>query len=403
MRRSFTIQEWVPAPLPLTNADIRALAALPKHQVSLLPAAGGLWTVTVPNHAGVLALPTCDLFIKPKIDSVGVLAHMLESAFELLQLKKGVALLSDDAQVPHAVLVAAFFRALEIVVARGLKPGYVLSSDAELRVVRGRVDLVQQVRRNLTRRDRIACRFEEFTPDIVENQILRTALNASLRMPLLPAHLHQQGRALVRRFQNVSALSAREALSKPVVYRRNNTWYRQSHDLARAILRDLRPGFGTGKLSGASFILNMFELWERFVGRWLLKHATDSGNRNVEIRLQRKFVYSPPSVYVPDVPGKPDIVYVQRDQPPVVIDTKYKDPQNSAINSADVAQLIAYCARLGAKRGILVYPAAGPQSTIRYPIINTDILIEVHFVYVGGGNAELESSMSRFAGEISRL
>ncbi|SNC77281.1 5-methylcytosine-specific restriction enzyme subunit McrC [Hymenobacter gelipurpurascens] len=140
---------------------------------------------------------------------------------------------------------AAFHRPLELLahvlltgtrrlLRQGLGMAY-STHEEELTEIRGRVQLAPTVARNLLRRGRAVCEFDELGPDTPFNQLLLGTLGHLSRSRSLPTTLRQEIRLAVRRFP--AAISARPLTSENL----------------RAVRR-LRPTGASG------FLLNVCEL-----------------------------------------------------------------------------------------------------------------------------------------------
>lgn len=394
-RRAVTITEWIPSIVDLTAADVAYLASLPQRQVAFTPVSASEWRVVAMNHAGVIALPSLDLFVRPKIDGDGVLTYLLGSALELVEFGKDSALLSLGGSFPQEFLVAAFHQELAKLLQRGLLFNYLASFQDDLTAVRGRISIVDQLRRNFTHPEKIACSFDEFTSDVVENRVLLSALEISRHIAVPTHHSSDSYRRLYPRFNAVSHVPAQAALGYSFNYNRRNKHYQRAHVLAHAILRGERFGFQPGGVPGRSFLVNMFDLWERFVARWIERHFLLS--REVDVTPQRSLLYSPRTPGKPTLEGVPDIMIHVRGAKPIVIDTKYKDPGQRSIDGSDVAQVVTYALCAGAERALIVYPSGELIPHMEYPIINSPIKVEIIHLWTGGTATDLEDQMKGFA------
>jgi 5-methylcytosine-specific restriction enzyme subunit McrC len=394
-RDSVVLTEWSPRTVVLKEADVRGLSALPRGVVSLRPQGHGRWTVRFENHCGVVRLPTKDLIVRPKIDATDVLVYMLRYAFDLLDLYPGSTRLSDQEQLPHELIVAAFLQETEGLVRRGLTPGYEEHEDDDLRAVRGRIDPVRQVRRNYARAHRLACRFDEFTLNTPENRLLITALMVVHRTPYLSDSTRRRIRRLLSAFEGAETCSHNEALAHRFVYHRHTRRYREAHELGRSILRNDRPGFAPGRIAGASFLIDMNELWERFVAAWLVDYFRST--EGVSVRPQVRIQYSRPTRAGPVPYGRVDVL-VRSAGASVPLDTKYKDPAVRAVRSDDVSQVVTYAVVLGAPTTGLLYPAVDPGLTgATYLIHNTSIQVHAVHIRVGSGVENLMADLSCLA------
>lgn len=390
IRQTVTIREWTPAILTLSGDDVRALARLPGEQIQLTPVLGGQWRVVATNHAGILALPHCDLFIRPKIDSSQVLAKLLGFAFELLDIRAESSFLTAEETLPEELLIAAFLDNVSKLLANGLRYGYVETEDEARSSVRGRINVVNQLRRNPFRPDRLFCVFDEFTQDIPDNQLLLAALEMINHSPLRSID-RSKLRGVMSGFVDVRSIHRESALSLAPVYTRLNAGYEKAHRLASLILANGSPGFAAGSFESKSFLINMFQLWERFVAGWLRERSKDE--KGLKVGIQRPVAYAHYQTGTPEVGGQLDLVMSRPSMPPLIIDSKYKDPSASGIDSRDVSQLITYSLCTKATRAVLVYPSISTRKDLRYEIVNSNIVVEVAFIPVGEGPGVLDLAM----------
>lgn len=61
------------------------------------------------------------------------------------------------------------------------------------------------------------------------------------------------------------------------------------------------------------------------------------------------------------VPIRPDFVWLDRDVPRLVADSKYKAEKPSGFPKADLYQMLAHCAALGLEEGHIVYAKGNEQ------------------------------------------
>src|SRR5262249_58810304 len=102
------------------------------------------------------------------------------------------------------------------------------------------------------------------------------------------------------------------------------------------------------------FLLDMERVFEGYVTRGVA--ASFAGRDRYRVEVQPLRVANRPAAGQPDIHLRPDVL-VERDREPwVVVDAKWKDLADAGPSADDVYQVLAYCAALGAGRGVLVYP-----------------------------------------------
>ncbi|HEY0075270.1 MAG TPA: hypothetical protein VGB77_14315 [Abditibacteriaceae bacterium] len=154
----------------------------------------------------------------------------------------------------------------------GLPHHYLLHSDV-LRSVRGRLDLTRQVTTLWDRHDRVACLWDEFTPDTSLMRLFKCALRF-----LQPRVSHATTVGLVSDclslLDEVSDIAPFEALAQARVmfWDRNTERFRLSHDLARRLLGGYAPALGSGSEETFVFLMDMNKVFENYVTAVLEHH-----------------------------------------------------------------------------------------------------------------------------------
>ncbi|MGW6137399.1 McrC family protein [Streptomyces sp. NPDC055140] len=362
-----TLREHAPArSVPLDAAAGRALAAsgvldsaVPDPHLAgnwLLRATSrvGAVRVTVPGRPGHGRQPrdTVTLRIIPKTPVrrlFFLLGFSLDPARAWRHPHEGTV----DADA-HDDIVPALAHAVERQIDRslrqGLLQGYRRVEESAL-VVRGRIREADQIRRRFGRTLPIEIAYDAYTPDVPENQILRAACEALLRVPGVPDHVRRRlGHQRVR-LADVTPLVRGRALPAWTPSRLNAR-YRPALQLAEAVLRGTSPEHQAGELAVDGFLFDMNVLFEDFVTGALREAVREHGLIG---RLQ--------APHHLDTAGRvrmrPDLVVQERDgrTPVAVVDAKYKTEKAGAYPNADLYQMLAYCTVLGLGEGHLVYAA----------------------------------------------
>ena len=105
-----------------------------------------------------------------------------------------------------AAVAQALWRQTERAIHQGLLPGYIVVEESSL-VLRGRLRESEQLHRHHGLPLPLEIRHDEFTIDIPENQILRTACERMLTVPRVDAQSQHMLRRLLRDFADVTPLS----------------------------------------------------------------------------------------------------------------------------------------------------------------------------------------------------
>lgn len=164
-------------PFALTAAQAAALAA--SGLVSVTPLGDGSALVAGAGKVGVAQVGDVTVRVNPKV-SIGKIFWLLGFA-RRFDWRDDLVTYSTDADLVY-VIAEAFARQADRALGRGVIHGYVAMDD-ELAVVRGRLRAAEQVTRRYRQITPLLVTYDEFTPDIPENQLLRAAARVLQRVP----------------------------------------------------------------------------------------------------------------------------------------------------------------------------------------------------------------------------
>ena len=310
---------------------------------------------------GILTTPRITLEILPKIDGEDgavrtALVRMLAVARELRVADGELAALGTQRHDLLEFLVGLFAGRLLAAVRRGLPHRYVVHEE-DLKLLRGRLDITRQVTHLAVRPDRLACRFDELSPDTPLNRVLKAAVSRLARLTRSPANARKLA-DLAARFEPVR--STADPLREPVRLDRTNTAFHDLYRLARLFLVGEWQSTAGGRATGFALLFPMNDLFEAFIGKSLQRALASC--RTVTVRLQDRRHYA-----LIDADGrtrlfnlKPDAVIEVPPGRPIVLDTKWKplaaDERTLGVKQSDVYQMLAYARACGAARLVLLYP-----------------------------------------------
>jgi 5-methylcytosine-specific restriction enzyme subunit McrC len=267
-----------------------------------------------------------------------------------------------------SAIAIGFTHHTEVALRRGVLQGYVRRED-ELHTVRGRIRTSDQLTRHFGLPLPLEVTFDEFTPDIAENRILRTALERASRIPRVPLATIRTARHLAGRLEGVSLLPARGE-APPISFTRLNARYRPALILGRLLLSAESLSFRRGAISTTGFLFDMNKVFEDFVTAALSSALRDLGARpepQHTIHLDRRRA----------IPMRPDMTWRLSGSTVGVADIKYKSLATTDLPNADVYQALAYAIGHRLPTAHLIY-AHGNEVSAAHEIRNTDAIIKVH-------------------------
>ena len=344
----------------LTPEQLHALRrAVPSIDISPTPTRG-LWDLRPGSKVGVVRLPDLTVEIRPKLPIDRVL-FLISFALDRLEIPGDIV---DLAQPPDLVeaMVQIFHAAVRQATGRGLLQGY-RTYEETLNVVRGRIRIEDQLRRRFGIAVPIEVRYDEFTPDIQPNRLLKAAVR---RLAWLP-HRSPVSRRLLSAmravFVNVSNVEYHAANLPDIPINPLNAHYKPALALAEIILRSGTVELAAGKVESASFLIDMNQVFEDFVvvglreALRLTPYAFPQGARDHPLCLDANR----------RVRLEPDISWWQGDQCVFVGDAKYKRTTAHGAHNPDIYQVLAYAVAAGLPGALLIY-AHGEGDPVVYDI-----------------------------------
>ena len=304
------------------------------------------WKLTAQGFVGYLPLTSqVGLRLLPKVPIENIF-RMLEYAYDLqsFSLLEGLV---DCSSLEDFYDRLARLLAVQVLSRgrRGFYRNYQKRSE-RLPFIRGRLDHRAACQRPWE--TRIACHFEEHTPDVDENRILAWTLLQILQSGLCTKRSLQLVRQAFRDtagFVELRPCQPEECIARH--YNRLNQDYQPMHALCKFFLVHRGPGHETGEHEMIPFLVKMDRLFELFVSRWLEGHLPSgfSIQSQEQIKIDADL----------DIKFKIDLSILDErtGRCAFVMDTKYKSKQPLA---SDIQQVTAYAEAKDCQEAILIYP-----------------------------------------------
>lgn len=319
---------------------------------------------------GVIAADGCALEILPKIDFPGEpqenvtgnirrrLVHMLAVALDIKIDAGQFTNLGWQRETLLEILIRLFSEKLVDAVREGMPRRYV-EREERLGALRGRLDVTRQFTVLAANPSRLACRFDELSPDIALNRIMKASINRLMGVAR-SADNQRRLRELAFAYADIADLPISALRWDDVILDRTNARWKEILSLAKLLLGERFQTTSTGVSEGFSLLFEMNTLFEEYVAR-LIARAVSGGRLRVISQGGRLYcleTHTGGGLFQ----TKPDILI--KDGPDVVqiIDTKWKriarqiDDKRQGVNQSDVYQMMAYGQIYGCPRLTLLYP-----------------------------------------------
>jgi 5-methylcytosine-specific restriction enzyme subunit McrC len=385
----------------LTAAEVAELRASGFVEVAT-GARRGSWRIRGGKYVGAAQIGSADpieVRIEPKvtIDRLLFLVGYAERQQKWRQEEIGVQ------EAPDLLPVAAhaFARAADRALREGVLLGY-REIDAALSQVVGRVKESDQLRVRYGFPLPVEVRYDDFTPDIAENQLLLAAAHRLLRLTDIYTETRKSLHHLLTRMTGVKRLAPGRPLPRWYPTRLNRR-YSTALGLAELVLRG-----ASYELDGADnlradglLVLNMWKVFEDFITAALTgalrRYGGECSAQDKRHHLDDAHLFQliPDLVY--DRPGTDGI-----QAPAAVIDAKYVIETGSSANRDHIYQVLAYCTAAQVNRGYVIY-AEGPAQPFVHRIRGTDIEIVQYPLDLSQSPSELLSELAKLAAQIVEI
>ncbi|MFN6980835.1 MAG: McrC family protein [Brevundimonas sp.] len=331
----------------------------------------GRRTLGARQVVGVLAADGVALEILPKIDVPGGdgtaaygqirqrLVHMLAVALDLDIAAGPMTELTWQKETLLEILIGLFARKLADEVRKGMPRRYLAHED-DLTAVRGQLDITRQFTTLIARPDRLACRYDDLSPDIVLNQIMKAAVERLIRVSTSSEN-QRRLRELAFFYADIASVPPNALAWDSLILDRTNSRWRELVELARLLLGDRFQTTSSGATRGFSLTFDMSRLFEAYVAR-KLKKALAGTDLTVHPQGGRLYCLEESETGASRFMTKPDILVKRKGVVELIIDTKWKrvarqiDDAKRGVSQNDIYQMIAYGQLYDCADLVLLYP-----------------------------------------------
>lgn len=287
--------------------------------------------------------------------------NMLVYAFEVLKSKEYEPLNSEDCEDVYNLLASLLLCGTKTLIKRGFLKNYIKQND-ELTSIRGRVNFGNSVRRLSFQNAKAVCDFDEFSGNILFNQVLKTVF-LYLNRQYLQKNIKSDISRILLYFNKIDTINISAIKWDTIIFTRNNAHYDTLLYFCRLICEDCISNQDRGKKNFRTLEENLLPtLFERFIFAFYKKHIPHNVSFQKQIKWNTDNAEMLPKMNVDTV--------IQSDELKLIIDTKFypktlqSNPfsDNQTVISSNLYQIFAYVkneiARTTEKpvSGMLLYP-----------------------------------------------
>lgn len=411
--RSYTVREWDKLPygdgdgsIPEQLAD--RLAAVAVRSPFAGRGGGGVLehgrrALRARGVVEIIAANDCSLEILPKIDVAAGdgterqnaairkrLVHMLAVALNLKVDVGAITELTLQRETLLEILIRIFCEKLTDAVRKGMPRRYV-DREADLPVLRGRLNVEHQFTRHAANPSRLSCRFDLLSEDTALNRIMKAAVAHLSRISRSSAN-QQRLSELAFLYADIAEVAPSALRLGEVVIDRTNRRWQELLSMAQLFLLNRYQTTTSGTGEGTALLFEMSVLFEEYVGR-LISRALVGTELTVSLQGGRLFCLTAETSGRGVFQTKPDILIRRAGTVIHLIDTKWKrissrmDHPKQGVSQGDVYQMMAYAQLYRAPRLTLLYPhhpGLGSEEAIhaRNRITGHDTILETSSIDV---------------------
>ncbi|MEY8085957.1 McrC family protein [Klebsiella quasipneumoniae] len=320
-----------------------------------------------PNGESIEILPKTTLEAPAEVVPLRqLLRRMLSASLGITPREANQAALQRSDQPLNEWIISEFLRHLADLVRKGLRFDYHLNEDEHSAFIRGQLNVTAQMRMPPGRGTRFHVRYAEFSPQRIENRLLRTALDWSLKMAR-QGQSWRQANSLSHQLEDILPIcGSATQLMRQWSDGKYLFGYRAIKPWCQLILEQMNPDFQFGSHQGISLLFPMEKLYEGWVGCGL----AGALHHDYQLIEQTKSQYLLEHVPVGEKSSqrwfllKPDFLITGRQT--VVLDAKWKLLDSRAddrqrkyeISQPDLYQMFAYGQKYLRGKGnmMLIYP-----------------------------------------------
>ncbi|EJJ0659556.1 McrC family protein [Cronobacter sakazakii] len=320
-----------------------------------------------PNGESIEILPKTTFEAPTEVTPLRqLLRRMLSASVGITPREANQAVLQRSDQPLHEWIISEFLRYLTDLIRKGLRFDYHLIEDEHSAFIRGQLNVTTQMRMPPGRGAHFHVRYAEFSPQRIENRLLRTALDWVLKMTQAGQNW-RQANTLCHQMDGIEPFY--DTIRLPIEQWSDGKYlyaYRAIKPWCQLILEKLNPDFQHGLHQGISLLFPMEKLYEGWVGHRL----TLSLQKDYRLIEQAKRHYLLEHVPVGESTPqqwfmlKPDFLITGEQV--MVLDAKWKLLDSRAdnslrkyeINQSDLYQMFAYGQKYLQGKGhmMLIYP-----------------------------------------------
>lgn len=314
--------------------------------------------VVFKQFVGVIQVDNLTIEILPKIDRYesddkdtkskwrDVLLEMLRVTQKLKIQQVGQANVSRQSIHLLDIYFEWFLSEVQLLIHQGLIKQY-YKETGNVKALKGKLEFAGHIQKNLVHKERFYTTHQVYDKDHLIHQILGQALDIIEHLSK-GTYLYSKCKTIQLNFPEVKETRANESTFSEVPKSRKTAPYETALAIARLIILNYAPNISSGSEKMLALLFDMNSLWEEYV---LVRLKQAAQSTDIEIYGQDS------KAFWNGITIRPDIILKKRDEVVLIIDTKWKNIDQSQPSTHDLRQMYVYNEYWKSKKALLLYPS----------------------------------------------
>ena len=193
--------------------------------------------------------------------------YLLCYAWNKLDEKERVKVSIDDSTELVDLFAKVLINATKVLLKRGIDKNYIEHTE-EIAGVKGKLLISETIKHNILFKQRTICNFDDFSANILSNQILLTTIYRLTRTKGIDIQLKGELVSLLRMLDGIDQIQISSSLFKQIKINRNNSFYSFVMNVCQIIFESTLPSEEKGKYLFSDFTKDekkMPYLFEAFI------------------------------------------------------------------------------------------------------------------------------------------
>lgn len=312
--------------------------------------------------------------------------YMLSYAYDVLKQGDNVNLSNEEFDNIYDLFGKILVNGLSLLIKRGFNKEYIDVSE-ELPVLKGRININETIKKQIYLFGKLHCEFDEFSSNILFNQIIKTSLNTLIKYKKLDKGIRQQLVNINRYFEGIDVITLEKPHFSRIRFHRNNRFYKLILDICELLYDELIVTSHKGETVFKDFLRDnrMAVLYEKFILNFYKKELTGVRVYSPHIKWNKDIDFA--HIGENFLPVMRTDIVLQTKHRQLIIDAKFHSNALQIRNVGDTKKLISsnlyqiytYLNNStfdGERAGLLIYPVVDTDLDLVYSIQGKKIYVK---------------------------